>query len=172
MDPPEAISSAAPPPAYGAKGSQWISVGSAVSSDLSETLDFNGHVAITRFLADDVEIGFEGALWGLVQEGGDAGGISGSFLMRWHFYHEGDWTVFVDAGIGALVSTDNVPAGGTSLNFLPRGGVGFTRAIGGGSTRLIAGVQYHHISNARLLGDDDNPARDLPLIYAGVVFPF
>jgi len=172
MNPPEAIPSGAPPLAYGAKGSQWISVGSAIAFDLSKTTDFNGHVTITRFLAQDIEVGFEGALWGVSQEGSDAAGVSGSFLMRWHFYNEGDWTVFLDAGIGVLASTDNIPAQGTSLNFLPRVGIGFTHAIGRGSARLIAGAQYHHISNARLLGDDTNPARDLPLIYAGIVFPF
>lgn len=171
-DQPKTIPDVSPPAEYGTQGSRWMSIGSAISSDLGQTVDVDGHLSITQFIAQDVEVGFEGAVWGLFQEGDDAAGVSGSFIIRWHFYHEGPWTVFLDAGIGALASTDNVPAEGTSLNFLPRGGIGLTHAIEGGPARLIAGVQYHHISNARILGDDANPARDLPLIYAGVVFPF
>lgn len=101
-------------------------------------------------------------------------------IFRWHIWHADDyeWSVFGDAGIGILGSFANVPDGGTSFNFLPRLGFGYTRAfnesIDGESrgARWMVGVRYHHISNGRIGGDSSNPARDAICIYAAITIPF
>jgi hypothetical protein len=72
-----------------------------------------------------------------------------------------------------VFSTSNTPRGGTSVNFTPKLGTGLTYQIREDSaTRLQAGLRWHHISNARVAGDADNPSRDAAMIYVGLMLPF
>jgi len=164
----------APAPRFGAEGTTWVTLGALGAYDFDNNTDANVHGMISHFVVEDLEIGFELGLWGHMQEGDDALGISPNLVIRWHFAHdaEKDWTVYADTGVGMLFSTDNVPEGGTGFNFMPRAGVGFTHRLGEGETRLVAGVRWHHISNARINGEARNPSRDAPAIYAGLAFPF
>ncbi len=175
---------------YGSAGSKAWTVGGLYASDFEEDNDVNVHVAWSNFLADDFEFAVEVATWyfdqpaeppaGSSTSTGDAdtGGISGSMLFRWHALHADnyDWSLFFDAGIGLLAGFDEVPDGGTEFNFLPRLGGGFTTALGdnrdGQAPRLMLGARWHHISNARIKGDDRNPARDSLAGYVAIVFPF
>lgn len=165
---------------YGLAGSRWWTVGGAYANDFNSNNDFNVHAAFSQFIADELEFAVEAAGWYFNQAGQDTGGLSGSMVFRWHFLHadDWDWSVFGDAGIGLLGAFDEVPDGGTNFNFLPRAGLGFTKAldpsVSGESrgARLMVGVRYHHISNARIAGDSRNPARDAVMAYAAVVFPF
>jgi hypothetical protein len=146
------------------------------------------------FLADDLEFGVELGLWGIDQRepasstpapgsngNADTIALSFRFVGRWHFAHGStsdqrpdayDWTLFVDAGIGMLFSADDVPADGTSLNFLPTFGAGATWRVGEGDTRLIGGVRWHHVSNARITGDRNNPDFNAPELFVGLVMRF
>lgn len=165
---------------YGFSGSRWWTFGTAYANNFKDASDINIHVAYSEFIADELEFAVEAAGWYFHQDGDDTGGVSGSMVFRWHFWHAPDfkWTVFGDAGIGILGAFDTVPDGGTGFNFLPRLGGGFTYAfndsIDGESRgpRLMVGVRYHHISNGRISGDSRNPARDGIAIYAGLVIPF
>jgi hypothetical protein len=157
---------------FGSEGSQWLTVGTGVASDFESATDWNLHLAWSIFLVKDVEFALEGAGWYFNQPGDNTGGVSGSFLFRWHFVNTGAWSVYADAGIGLLGAFDEVPDGGTSFDFLPRLGVGLTRQISDDGTRLQVGLRWHHISNARINGDEDNPSRDGAMLYAGVMFPF
>ena len=38
--------------------------------------------------------------------------------------------------------------------------------------RLLGGLTWAHISNARIHDDDNNPGRDSLMLYLGIVFPF
>ncbi len=162
---------------YGAAGSRWWGLGAGVAHDFSDANDCLLFGSVSYFLVDDVEFAGEFGAWYFSQRGPDAGGVSASMVFRYHFIHEDKWTVFADVGIGVLGATDNVPATrqgftGTSFDFLPRAGVGFTRQLTDDGARLIVGLRWHHISNARIFGDDNNPARDSAMLYAAVVFPF
>lgn len=156
---------------YGQQGSTWLTLGGGAAYDFEGSTDSNLHVAWSRFLAQDVEFALEAGGWYYNQPGDNTGGISGVFLFRWHFVNTGDWTLYADAGIGLLGAFDEVPDGGTSFNFQPRAGVGVTRRIADDDTRLQVGLRWHHISNARIQGDEDNPSRDAPMLYAGIVIP-
>ncbi len=166
--------------AFGQAGTDWLTIGGLYAYNFDEDHDLNVHVAWSRFIVDDVEFVLEAAAWYFAQKGQDTGGVSGVFLFRWHFLHAEDyrWSVFGDAGIGLLAGFDEVPDGGTGFNFLPRLGLGFTRAfdesVDGESRgpRWMVGVRWHHISNGRIEGDERNPARDSVAIYAGVTIPF
>lgn len=165
---------------YGFSGSRWWTFGTAYANNFKDASDINIHVAYSEFIADELEFAVEAAGWYFHQDGDDTGGVSGSMVFRWHFWHAPDfkWTVFGDAGIGILGSFDTVPDGGTGFNFLPRIGGGFTYALNDSiegesrGPRLMVGVRYHHISNGRISGDSRNPARDGIAIYAGLVIPF
>lgn len=159
---------------YGEAGSRWWTVGALHANDFDKANDFNLHGAFSQFLADDFEFAIEAAGWYFDQPGTNTGGVSGSMIFRWHFWHadDYDWSVFGDAGIGLLAAFDDVPDGGTSFNFVPRVGGGFTKAIGEDGARLMVGVRWHHISNARIFGNDRNPARDALAGYVAITFPF
>lgn len=173
-------SSEQPEPGFGQAGSTFLTVGGLWAYDFDEDHDLNVHVAWSKFLADDFEFGVEVAGWYFNQIGQDTGGVSGSMIFRWHFWHADDygWSVFGDIGIGLLAGFDNVPDGGTGFNFLPRAGLGVTGAlrepIDGVShgPRWQAGVRWHHISNGRIEGDERNPSRDSVAVYAAIIFPF
>lgn len=155
-------------------GSTWLTIGVGVAPDFSDNTDYNAHLAWSKFLVDDVEFMLELGGWYHDQPDDDAFGFNPNLVFRWHFLKSEDlaWTVYADAGIGVLFATDDVPQGGTNFNLMPRVGAGVTRRITDEGARLILGVRWHHISNARVHGQDENPSRDAPMFYAGVSFPF
>lgn len=159
-------------PKFGAEGSRWWTIGTGVANDFSDATDFNLFGAYSYFLADDIEFSAELGLWYYAQTGDDTGGINPNMVFRWHFYNDQDWTVYVDAGIGLVFTADDVPPDGTSINFTPRAGLGFTRALDDSGTRLMVGVRWAHLSNARIEGDGENPSRDSVMGYVGVIWPF
>lgn len=150
-------------------GSEWLVVGTAVANAADDSVDWNLHAAYSRFVADRVELSLELAGWSLDQGDEQELGINPSVVFRWHWLERETWSAYVDAGIGVLVSTDAVPDMGTGFNFTPRLGLGLTRQLG--TARLQAGIRWHHISNARIVGEERNPSRDAPLVYVAVMFP-
>jgi len=161
------------PGRYGDAGTMWWTVGGGIASNFDTADDYNLHVAWSWFIVDRLEWGLEGGGWYFDQSGSNEWGLSTHMLFRWHFWMSDDrkWSLFADAGIGLLAATGDVPVGGTSFDFMPRVGAGFTREIAP-DVRLEAGLRWHHISNARINGDNNNPSRDGILFYTGVVFPF
>ncbi|MBL9001828.1 MAG: acyloxyacyl hydrolase [Phycisphaerae bacterium] len=157
---------------YGAEGSRWWIIGGGFASDIDDIESVNLFGAFGYFIIDDVEIQGELGGWYFSQPGDDAGAINPVLNFRWHFLNHEKWTVFAEAGIGIMGASDDVPEGGTSFNFSPRAGVGFTHEISGSGVRLLLGVRWQHFSNARIYGDDENPALDQAILYTGVIFPF
>ena len=159
---------------YGSAGSRWWAIGTAVSFDFDDATGVNLNGSITYFLIEDVEVTFELGAWYHSQPGDDAVGSNPEVVFRWHALHdaEKDWTVFLDTGIGLLFSSDRVPEDGTGVYFMPRVGAGFTVRLGESQNRLMAGVRWHHISNARFNGEARNPSRDGVAVHASIVFPF
>ncbi len=167
--------------AYLSEDSTFINVGLGAAITAGDATDYQAFVGWSKFIVDDVEMSFEARLFYFDQEDGDALGVSPLFVLRWHLLSSAPepepgldptWTAFADVGIGFFLSSRNVPEGGTSFNAAPRIGVGFTRRLTDDGVRLIAGVHWHHISNARIIGQDDNPSRDGAMVYAGLTFPF
>lgn len=167
-----ALSTAGPRLRFGQPGYRSWTIGTGWAPDFEGSLDANLHASLNWFLIQDVEFSLEGAAWHFNQPGDNEGGGSLSIVFRWHFLNKESWSLFADAGIGALLATGDVPDGGTSFDLLPRLGAGATFRLDDQDTRLIVGVRWHHISNARINGDDENPSRDAPMLYAGLVFPF
>ncbi len=165
---------ASPGPAkpYGTAGTEWILFGTGVAYDFESNTDLNLTLGYSRFLAQDVEWMLELAAWYHSQEGQDALSLNPAMEFRWHFYNNAKTSAFLNVGIGILGATDNVPDGGSGFNFTPRVGVGMTHQIAPDGTRLIGGLRWHHISNARINGENRNPSRDAPHIYLQFAIPF
>lgn len=160
------------PRAFGAEGSQWWTASVGAAYDFEESTDFNVRVAYSYFLINDVEFSLELNGWYFNQPGDNAFGVNPAMTFRWHFIDKEPWTVYADIGIGVLAATSDVPAGGTSFDFTPKAGVGFTHRLGDSDNRLQVGVRWHHVSNARIFGSESNPARDGVMVYAGIQWPF
>lgn len=162
---------------FGDKGWWGWSVGGGVAFS-SDSTDYNAAVTFHHFLADTFEINFGVGGWFYDQDEGDqAVGVNPAFGFRWHFWMpkekaDHSWSVYADVGIGMVFTDERVPPEGTRYNFTPRAGVGATIALGDSGTRLDVGVRWAHVSNASTSGTDDNPSRDSPMVYAGVMFPF
>jgi hypothetical protein len=177
-DQPES-SSAEPQPAptvpvrldYGDKGTNWLTIGGGYAKAFNQVDDANLFVSWSHFLGRDVEFNVEGGLWHFNQRGKNAVGLNAAMVFRWHFYNQDPISLYLDTGIGLLVSTRNVPSGGTGFNLTPRVGGGMTWRLTDDGVRLQLGARWHHISNARIHGDDRNPSRDAPYFYAGLIFP-
>ena len=168
---PERASTEPRRPSFGIEGTQWFTLGAAVGRGFRESTDSNIHAAWSRFLADDIEFATELDAWYFDQDGPNAFGVSPTMIFRWHLVNTGKWTVYGDAGIGILLASDSVPDGGSNVNFMPRAGAGVTYGLTE-DTRLQFGLRWHHVSNARITGDESNPARDGPLIYFGIIHRF
>jgi hypothetical protein len=158
---------------FGAENSQWLTFSTGVATIFGDATDYNLRISWSQFLIDDVEFSLEGNLWFSDQPGGGVFGVNPTIVFRWHWVNAPRWSFYGDLGIGFMLSTDAMPRGGTNVNFTPRAGLGWTYQLAEEyDTRLQVGVRWHHISNARITGDDHNPARDLPMLYAGVMIPF
>lgn len=157
---------------FGKQGTRLAAFGGGGAIDGDGSVDLTGFAQLTWFIVDDVELGGELGAWHFQQEGEDAAGGSLAALLRWHFVNEGRLSLFVDGGIGLLGATDEVPDGGTEFNFMPRAGVGATWRPWDGEMRVLMGMRWHHISNARSSGAEDNPSRDGAMLYVGLAMPF
>ena len=158
---------------------QWyITVGGGVAADGDPDTHYDGFVAFSTFIGKQLELQLEANGWYFDQEPDSSMGAGLAINLRWHFWHGAygggdgnDWTVFGDVGIGLIFSGDDVPDGGSSVNFAPRAGLGFTARLGDSTSRLVGGVRWHHMSNARSNGDSDNPDFNAPLFYLGIEWP-
>jgi hypothetical protein len=167
-------------PPFGEKGCDWWSISASGMADDDDNRDFSLRLGYHNFIAEDFE--FNAALTGWYHDQPNDNEFSGSFDIgfRYHFWVEEkrkDWTVYADIGIGLLLSSGEVPEGGTDVNFTPRAGVGLTMRLpdgfgGEAGGRLDLGVGWQHFSNASSAGSDRNPARDSIIVRAGVMFPF
>jgi hypothetical protein len=135
-------------------------------------------VAVSYFIERDFTIDFElNGMYYVQDEGEDTPGINVGMQLRWHFMHDqshGDnphWTIYADAGLGVLVTADNVPEGGKQFNLTPQVGAGISWLLDESSdTRLLTGIRWHHTSNANT--HENNPGANKIMLYAGLNFPF
>lgn len=132
------------------------------------------HTGVGYHFIDGVSINLEGVLgYTDADEPFVSDGLTYGFdlLVRWHFWHDGPWSVYLDGGAGVIWFDDAFPLGGTRQNFTPQAGVGVTYQCAD-FCRVMAGVRWHHVSNAGKDGAARNPGYDGVMIYAGVAFDF
>ena len=160
-----------------AEQDHWsVTVGAGLAFGAREAeLYYNGFVSIETFIVRDFQLAVELGGWYFDQDNDDAIGATVNFDLRWHFLHDDErdrWSIFGAAGIGVLGATDDVPEDSSEFGFTPRIGAGFTWRFGDGEERLVAGLRWQHISNARLQGTRDNYGSDSAMVFVGVSIPF
>ncbi|MFI4854900.1 MAG: acyloxyacyl hydrolase [Phycisphaerales bacterium JB065] len=169
----------APPPVFGSEGSCWWGLSTSGMIDDDDNEDYSLRFTYHHFIADRFEYNLALTGWFHDQPMDDE--FSGSFDLgfRYHFHVAEDrrWTVYGDLGIGFMLSSGEVPQGGTDYNFTPRVAIGTTMLLpqnlgGDAGGRLDLTFGWQHYSNASTSGSDDNPARDSLFIRVGVIFPF
>lgn len=168
---PDALQ-ATPHKPFGAEGGTWLTLGAGLASNFSDAEDTYAFAQWSTFPADDFELAIQAGLWALDTTEDYTPGASLATYFKWHYYHTDRMTLFAEAGLGVLLAGEQVPPEGTNFNFQPTLGGGLTWRLTDAGLRLVAGLRWHHISNARILGDDDNPARDGAMLYAGIAIPF
>ncbi|MFT3684520.1 MAG: acyloxyacyl hydrolase [Phycisphaerales bacterium] len=156
----------------------FMTVGVGLADDSDPGTHADVFVAWSTFIGTGLEIQLEASGWYFDQSPDDTAGAGFAVNLRWHALHgtygggEGyDWTIYGDLGIGIIASGDDVPPDGSSFNLSPRAGIGFTARLGESSTRFVGGVRWHHMSNARIHGDSNNPDFNAPMFYVGVQWP-
>lgn len=168
---PSPIESTEVAPAFGQADTWRWAVYAGGAHNFEESEHYNLHFSAEYFIADYFSVNLEfGALY--FDQVQDTWGGNFNTLLRWHMFHGDSWTIFADAGAGLLATADDVPDDGTSFGFTPQAGVGATFDVGDGGARLITGLRWHHISNARSKGEENNPGRDALMAYVGLSFPW
>ncbi len=158
--------------AFGTADTWRLNLLGGVISDFSTTTGGEFRAEFEYFLIERFSLVPVLELGGFVQDGGeDPLMVAGALLLRWHFLAGEDWTIFADAGCGLAYLTADLPPDTNSIKFNPQIGVGFTLAVTPGSeARLMGGVRWYHLSNARTASS--NEGFDGAEAYLGLSIPF
>jgi len=158
-------------PRYGEAGSVRLDLRGGYGTDIKDGDQWiaQGGLGLSGFIEDGLALRVELNGAQIRQLQGSEQGVNVALLFEWHFLRHESWSLFLDAGAGVLFTTDDVPAGGSKFNFTPQAGFGLTAELTE-DVRLVAGVKWHHISNANVF--DDNPGRDHVMVYTGLSLPF
>ena len=155
----------------------------SVAIDALVAFDFHGttlgilDIGVNWCVADGVSVGVFGEVITAAQDSADGSGSGdgsawgggGGALVRWHFIREERFTMFVDVGCGLLLSNNDIPEGGSAVNFTPRADLGGMWLMSEG-VALSARVGWFHVSNAQT--DEANPGLDTLAIGLGLSFDF
>lgn len=120
-------------------------------------------------LTDHIAIGAGSNLTSWWTPGRDVYSIEAEGLLRAHPFDS--VPVFFDATGGYQLANDQIPPGGTVWNFTFGFGGGVEVPLDRG-TALLAGVHYHHISNALGRDNDRNPSQNEARLWLGVEWSF
>lgn len=153
---------------FGSSGQTHLTVTGFTTIFSIDSTDVALGLAWSRFLADDFEWIIDGRVLHTNQPSDNVVAANLRMLFRYHAINRDTWSAFADIGIGVMLSPDDIPADGTNLNFTPTVGVGATWQLPGSTARLVGGVRWHHISNARIDDNLLNPSRDDLSLFLGL----
>jgi lipid A 3-O-deacylase len=138
------------------------------AKDANNTL-VNLGVEFEYFVNDNLSLDLGLYYLDVNQVGVDTTGVNLTLQLRWHFIAKETWSMFMECGAGLLRTSNDVPSDGSSFNFTPQAGLGFTFDIGN-NNRWIIGTRWYHMSNANTYAS--NPGRDSFMIWTGISFPY
>jgi hypothetical protein len=93
-----------------------------------------------------------------------AGGIN-PFFWQFNFTSHPHFVPYINLGAGVLLSNGKFPAGSSSFNFTPQGGVG-AYWFANQDRALNFGLRFHHISSAGIAAP--NPGHNALYFYGGL----
>ncbi|MEM9082407.1 MAG: hypothetical protein AAGB34_02340, partial [Planctomycetota bacterium] len=124
-------------PPFGEAGHAAFSIGAGFATE-SESNDYQGNIAFHYFIGENFEFNVTASGWYFAQdEGDDAFGanIAGGFRL---YFTDDDKpkdrqiAPYLELGIGVIATGEEVPPGGTHINFTPRAGAGALMGREGG----------------------------------------
>ena len=121
-------------------------------------------------LAGNFEFLLEITPFMVVRQPSQVVGIAASPLhMRWNFRSlpASRLRVFAEASGGVVYTSQAVPVGTTSFNFIDQAGFG-VRIPAGTRREWLAGYRFQHISNAGRV--EPNPGANFNFVYVGLTF--
>jgi hypothetical protein len=127
-------------------------------------------VSVGYYFADRWSINAEGVYFKF-DEPTETDAVGGNVIFRWHFLARDRYSLYLDFGGGMLDAQDEIPAGGTEINFDARAGLGATIRLLD-DLHLMGGVHYFHLSNGNIHGLDENPSIDAIEGYVGLMLTF
>lgn len=156
---------------FGEVGARYFYVHGGGGSDLDTGHMARGGFGWSEFIARDFSLDMELSVLYFNQDGPDAVGVNFNMILRWHFWFNEDrtWSLYADAGAGLMLATADVPEDGSSFCFTPQLGFGMSFDVES-NRRLLAGLRWHHVSNANTF--EDNPGRDGVLLYLMLAIPY
>ena len=164
------VAPAVTPFEYGRRGTtEWTIEGTA-AAEFGVTELAGLRTGVDWFVMDHFSLGLQldvGGAW--VGGAGYTGTLGVATMLRWHFLHDDDWTVFAEVGCGTAWSGAPIPRAGTRFNFTPQAGLGATFKLKE-RLRLHVGVGWFHLSNART--SSTNPGFDGVAVQVGIGFGF
>jgi hypothetical protein len=131
----------------------------------------SGTVGVGYYVFDNVSLNAEFGAFHNGQDGPDATISSLNLLLRQHLFHQGRFSLFIDAGGAVSIADTRTPPTGTYYNYMEETGIGSTFQLKD-NLHLIGGVRYFHLSNARLEGPIHNPSINGMQGYLGLMLRF
>lgn len=172
---------AAPEPALGAetdaatpfaaKGSRRLLISGFAGPSIGDRNEpvIAGGMGLSWFIEDGFAVTQSLDLLAFDQRTSVRAGLGYSLTFQYHFLRRETWSLFAEAGAGLLLTVGDVPEEGSFFNFVPQAALGATLDVGR-PWRLMAGVRWHHVSNARLYRT--NPGRDAIAGFIGASLAF
>jgi hypothetical protein len=128
-----------------------------------------GAFGVSYYFRDNMSLGVEVVGYGISQPGPDAVAGGPQIVFRHHLVNTRETSFFLDLTAAFAEANERVPGEGTRFNFIEQFGMGVTRDVCG-STRLLLGVRYYHLSNAGIEGQERNPSNNGITAYVGLLY--
>ena len=155
-----------------AEGNKFWAVRLAASRDSTLGEIYHAQVAAGKYYEDNLAFYLALSLGYADAQKAEDGIYGGPHVgLRWHFVNRDPWSLYLDASVGTVFHQHPITEESLHFNFDVQAGVGATWRIKR-DMLLDAGVRWHHLSNARVKGKDQNLGYDGPMGYIGVVIPF
>jgi hypothetical protein len=159
------------PTTWGKEGTSRWGFSGGFAKDLKESNNTLGTLGVEYeyFVNDNLSLDLGLFFMDIDQIETNVRGLNFTLQLRWHFITKESWSMFIEGGAGLLRTSNNAPSSGSTFNFTPQAGIGFSFDIGN-NNRWLIGTKWFHISNANTYSS--NPGRDSLMIWTGISFPF
>ena len=154
------------------KGARYGSVTAAISRKPSLAWIALTQAHVNYYPVEDMAI-ICGGMFGYLDADRTNPGALGGFEMglRWHFAKQAKWSTYAEGLAGAVYQRHPITPQSLRFNFDLQGGGGATYRVSN-RTLVAGGMRFHHLSNARVHGKEQNLGYDAPMLYLELLQSF
>jgi hypothetical protein len=155
-----------------AKGSRYWTLTAGISRDAHIGRIYLAQLSLDDYISDDLAIRW-GLTFGYANPDDVEGGVQGGpeLGIRWHFFTRERFSIYIDSSVGLIFHENPLTEDSLRFNFDVQAGLGATLQLSD-QMHLQSGVRWHHLSNARIRGKEENLGYDGPMLYFGVMKAF